>query len=101
MEHEKRCQEFKSEIDSFKKNDSERFAFYEEKTKTLEGQLSKLNDEKTEILEGLKVQKDNFKKFQEVDYQNLEEALSLNRLENETLRKNIDLYKSENQVKWI
>ena len=99
MEHEKRCQEFKSEIDSFKKNDSERFAFYEEKTKTLEGQLSKLNDEKTEILEGLKVQKDNFKKFQEVDYKNLEEALSLNQLENETIRKNIDLYKSENQVK--
>ena len=63
VEHEKRCHEFKSEIDSFKKNDSERFAFYEEKTKTLEGQLSKLNDEKTEILEGLKVQKDNFKKF--------------------------------------
>ncbi len=90
MEHERKCYEFKSEIDSFKQNDNERFAFYEEKIKSLEGQLSKLNDEKTEILEILKKQKD--------DNKILQEAANLSKVENESLRENIELLKSKIEV---
>jgi chromosome segregation ATPase len=91
MEHERKCYEFKSEIDSFKQNDNERFAFYEEKIKSLEAQLSKLNDEKTEILGILKKQKD--------DYNNLQETSNLSNAENESLRENIELLKSKIEVK--